>query len=39
MRDLDKYAKLIADYCTSIRKFDEVLISGSTEAMPLIREL
>jgi len=39
VKDIDKYAKLITDYCTSIRKFDEVMVSGSLEAMPLIREL
>ena len=39
MKDLDKYAKLVVDYCTSVKKFDEVLILGSLEAMPLIREL
>jgi len=36
---LNKFARLIVDYCTEIRKGDEVLVSASVEAMPLIREL
>ena len=39
MRDLDKYAKLIVDYCVSVKKFDEVGIYASTAAMPLVIEL
>ncbi|MCD6084728.1 MAG: aminopeptidase [Desulfurococcales archaeon] len=36
---LYKFAKLIADYCTEVRKGDEVLVSASIEALPLVREL
>jgi aminopeptidase len=39
MRGLDKYARLLVEYCTEVRKLDEVLISASIEAMPLVREL
>lgn len=39
MRDIEKYARLIVDYCVSVKKFDEVAIYGSVEAMPLIREI
>ncbi len=39
MRDIDKYARLIAEYCTAISKGDEVLISGTVEALPLVREI
>ncbi|MDK6028718.1 aminopeptidase [Ignisphaera sp. 4213-co] len=39
MRDVDKYAKLIVDYCVSVRKLDEVAIYSSLEAMPLVREI
>ena len=36
---LYKFARLIVDYCTEVRRGDEVLISASFEALPLIREL
>lgn len=35
----NKFANLIVDYCTNVRKLDEVLISASYEAYPLIIEL
>lgn len=34
-----KYARLIAEYCVGIKKLDEVLISSSIEAYPLVVEL
>ncbi|OYT51410.1 MAG: aminopeptidase [Desulfurococcales archaeon ex4484_204] len=36
---LRKFAKLLTDYCTKVKKLDEVLITSSFEAYPLIREL
>jgi len=36
---LTKFAKLILDYCVEVKKLDEVLITSSYEAYPLIREL
>ncbi len=36
---LDRFARLIAEYCVSIKKFDEVLIYAGYEAYPLVREL
>ncbi len=34
-----KFAKLLTDYCTSVRKGDEVFINASFAAYPLVREL
>jgi aminopeptidase len=34
-----KFAGLLADYCTGVKAGDEVLISGTYEAYPLIKEL
>ncbi len=39
MKALDKFAKLIVDYCVSVKKLDEVLIASTIEAYPLVREL
>ncbi len=36
---LSKFAKLIVDYCVSIKEGDEVLVNASYEALPLLREL
>jgi len=36
---LSKLAKLITEYCTSVKQGDEVLINSTYEAYPLIREL
>ena len=36
---ISKLAKLIAEYCVSIRPGDEVVISAGLEALPLVREL
>ncbi len=36
---LSKMAKLILDYCVDLRSGDELLIEGSYEAYPLIKEL
>jgi len=36
---LGKFAKLIVDYCVSVREGDDVKIAATYEAMPLIREL
>lgn len=35
----NKFAKLLIDYCTSVKKIDEVLIASSFEAYPLVVEL
>jgi aminopeptidase len=35
----NKFANLIVEYCTKVEKFDEVLISASYEAYPLIYEI
>ncbi|MEM2397051.1 MAG: aminopeptidase [Ignisphaera sp.] len=35
----NKFANLIVDYCTGVRNLDEVLISASYEAYPLIIEV
>uniref|UniRef100_A0A7C5XJA0 Aminopeptidase n=1 Tax=Ignisphaera aggregans TaxID=334771 RepID=A0A7C5XJA0_9CREN len=37
--NLDKYSKLILDYCVNVKKFDEIAIYASTEAFPLVKEL
>ena len=37
--NLSKFAKLISEYCVSIREGDEVLINASYEAMPMLRHL
>lgn len=34
-----KFSRLIADYCVSIKKLDEVAISAGLEAMPFIKTL
>mgnify|MGYP001772497307 CR=1 FL=1 len=39
LRDLDKFARLLVDYCTGVKRGDEVLIRGSLEAFPLVREV
>ncbi len=36
---VSRLARLIAEYCVSVRKGDEVVIGGGFEALPLIREL
>ena len=36
---LGSMARLVVDYCVSVRPKDEVLISASIEAYPLVREL
>ncbi|MEM1644327.1 MAG: aminopeptidase [Ignisphaera sp.] len=35
----NKFATLIVDYCTSVKKLDEVLITATYEAYPLIVEI
>ncbi|MEM4618169.1 MAG: aminopeptidase [Ignisphaera sp.] len=35
----NKYAKLIVDYCVDIKKLDEVIITSSIEAYPLVIEI
>lgn len=39
MKVLDKFANLLVDYCVSIKKLDEVIISANYEAYPLVREV
>ena len=39
MKGLDRFARLLVDYCTSVRRGDEVLIRGSVEALPLVKEV
>ena len=39
MKALDKFAQLLVDYCVNVKKLDEVVISASYEAYPLVREL
>ncbi len=34
-----RFARLITDYCTQVKKGDEVLITSTIEAYPLVREL
>ncbi len=36
---VEKFAKVLVDYCTRIKPGDRVLIEGTTAAEPLIREL
>ncbi len=36
---LDKYARLIVEYCVGVEKLTDVVIYGSIEALPLVREL
>lgn len=36
---LNKFARLITEYCTSVKSRDEVLINSTHEAYPLVREL
>lgn len=35
----EKFAKLLSEYCTTVKAGDEVLISSTYEAYPLIKEL
>lgn len=39
MRGLESFARLLVDYCTSVRRGDEVLIRANFEAFPLVREV
>ncbi|MDM7275850.1 MAG: aminopeptidase [Thermoprotei archaeon] len=39
MRGLESFARLLVEYCTSVRRGDEVLIRSSVEAFPLVREV
>ncbi len=36
---LEKFAKLVVDYCVGVKPIDEVLITSTYEAYPLVREL
>ncbi len=36
---LDRFAKLVAEYCTGVKPNDEVVITSTYEAYPLVREL
>ncbi len=33
------FAKLLVDYCTGVKRGDEVLVRGSVEALPLVKEI
>jgi len=39
MRGVERFARLLVDYCIEARKGDEVLISSTPEALPLVAEL
>ncbi|GAB6148595.1 aminopeptidase [Stetteria hydrogenophila] len=39
MRGVDRFARLLVDYCVSVGKGDEVLVSAGLEAIDLVREV
>ncbi|MEB3774432.1 MAG: aminopeptidase [Desulfurococcales archaeon] len=39
LKDLDKFAELIIDYCIGVREKDEVMVSATVESMELVREV